>query len=202
MANRAFGAVGPVATPVKLAHDTISTGAYAAVRGIGGGLARTAGTAAALAQRAGAPPLTDSPALAPALGALSGAFGDTLESQANPLAFRMGVRSRGCEVTMASEEAARAFPDAGPRVAIFCHGLCETEASWHLGAERHYGDASVWHGSRLREDTGFSPVTVRVNSGLHISENGRRLAELLEQLHDSGRCRSKRSCWLATRWAG
>lgn len=183
--DRVFGAVGPVAVPVRVTHDAISTVVYAAVRGIGGGLARAAGTAGSLAQHPDAAPLTDAPALAPALGALSGAFGDALERQANPLAIRMAVRQGGHDVVMASSDVAAAFPDAGPRVAIFCHGLCETDASWHLAAQRHYGDARVWHGSRMREDMGFTPVTLRMNSGLHISENGRRLARLLEELHDS-----------------
>lgn len=185
MAARTFATIGPVAAPVKLTHDAISTGVYAAVRGIGGRVARAGGAAAALAQPADGPPLSDSPALAPALGALSGAFGDTLARQDNPLAFRMGVRRAGGEVVLATDELAAAFPDAGPRVAIFCHGLCESESSWHLGAERHYGDPDVWHGSRLASDLGCTPVTLRVNTGLHISDNGRQLAALLEELHDS-----------------
>ncbi|MGI8845071.1 MAG: esterase/lipase family protein [Thermoleophilaceae bacterium] len=185
VATRAFDAVGPAGTPVRLAHDAISTGVYAAVRGVGGAIARAGGAAAALAQPVDGPPFHDSHVLAPALGALSGAFGDTLEHQDNPLAVRMGVRRDGREVVLATDELAAAFPDARPRVAIFCHGLCETEMSWHLGAERHYGDPDVWHGSRLAEDLGYTPVTLRVNTGLHISDNGRRLAALIEQLHDS-----------------
>ena len=70
-------------------------------------------------------------------------------------------------------------------MAIFTHGLCETEAGWWLGAERHYGDPRVWHGSRLEGDLGFTPVTVRLNSGLHISDNGRRLATLIDQVVDA-----------------
>ena len=94
----------------------------------------------------------------------------------------MGVREGGREVPMDSEAVARAFPDATPRVALFTHGLCESEAGWHLAAERHYGDADSWHGSRLRDDLGFTPVTLRVNTGLRVSDNGRRLAELLDRL--------------------
>jgi PGAP1-like protein len=185
MAERVFGAIGAPARPVKLAHDAISGGVYAAVRGIGGGVTRAGGTALSLTRGPDAPALSDTRSGALALGALSGAFGDALERDRSPLAPRMSVRRDGRAVPPASEELAEAFPDAGPRVAIFTHGLCETEAGWWLGAERHYGDPRVWHGSRLEQDLGFTPVTVRLNSGLHISENGRRLATLIDQVVDA-----------------
>ena len=185
VADRTFRAVGPVGAPVKLAHDAISGGVYAAVRGIGGGVARASGTAAALAQAPEAPSLTESAAGAATLGALNGAFGDALERERSPLSVRMTVRRGGREVPMDVESVARAFPDARRRVAIFTHGLCGTEATWRLGAERHYGDPGVWHGSRLLDDLGYTPVTVRMNTGLHISENGRRLSVLLEELYAS-----------------
>lgn len=186
VANRAFRATGSVGMPAKLAHDAISASVYTAVGGVGSGLARAGGTALALAHMDNPRLLADSPVGAPALGALNGAFGDALEREANPLAVRMAVRENGRAVRMDSVEVARAFPDASRRVAIFTHGLCETEASWRLGAERHYGGPGIWHGSRLKADLGFTPVTVRVNTGLHVSENGRRLCALLEQLH---------ACW-------
>jgi pimeloyl-ACP methyl ester carboxylesterase len=64
-----------------------------------------------------------------------------------------------------------AFPDATPRIAVFLHGLMETEFSW--GRAPNYG-------SRLAQDCGWTPVYVRYNTGRRISENGRSLAELVE----------------------
>jgi pimeloyl-ACP methyl ester carboxylesterase len=185
LADRVFRTIGAPARPVQLAHNAISGGVYAAVRGLGGGITRAGGTALSLTHGPGAPALSDTRPGAMALGALSGAFGDALERDRSPLAVRMSVRRNGRPVPAASEEVAEAFPDAGPRVAVFTHGLCETEEGWWLGAERHYGDRRVWHGSRLQEDVGYTPVTVRMNTGLHISDNGRRLANLLEQLEGS-----------------
>jgi triacylglycerol esterase/lipase EstA (alpha/beta hydrolase family) len=72
---------------------------------------------------------------------------------------------------------ATAFPNAGPRIAVFLHGLCETEDAWELGAARH-----VPYGYRLEAELGYTPLYVRYNSGRHISENGRELAELLGRL--------------------
>jgi pimeloyl-ACP methyl ester carboxylesterase len=71
-------------------------------------------------------------------------------------------------------------PDAAtPRLVVFVHGLCETDDAWSLfGDHPSYGD-------RLSSELGYSPVYVRYNTGLHISDNGRRLSELLEELTDS-----------------
>ena len=202
VADRSFGASGPGGKPAKLAHDAISAGVYAAVRGVGGALIRAGGAAASLRQGADAPPLSETPAGTHALAALSGAFGDALEREGSPLAVRMSVREDGREVPMDSEAVARAFPDATPRVAVFTHGLCESEAGWHLAAERHHGDAGSWHGSRLRADLGFTPVKLRVNTGLRISDErppaGRAAGPARRP---AGRSRSRRSCWWATRWA-
>ena len=38
------------------------------------------------------------------------------------------------------------------------------------------------YGSRLERDLGYTPVYLRYNTGLHISDNGRRLSELLQQM--------------------
>jgi pimeloyl-ACP methyl ester carboxylesterase len=59
-----------------------------------------------------------------------------------------------------------------PRVAVFLHGLGETEHAW--GA-RNYGE-------RLHDELGITPVFVRFNSGRRISENGAALAALLDEL--------------------
>ena len=71
----------------------------------------------------------------------------------------------------------RAFPDATPRLAVFLHGLCETDDAWRLRAARH-----VPYGERLRTELGYTPIFIRYNSGLHISHNGRALAALLDAL--------------------
>jgi pimeloyl-ACP methyl ester carboxylesterase len=49
----------------------------------------------------------------------------------------------------------------------------ETEFSWGTGET---------YGTRLERDLGYTPMTVRYNSGLHISQNGRCLSELMDEL--------------------
>src|SRR4051794_40009151 len=59
-----------------------------------------------------------------------------------------------------------------PDIAVFLHGLGETEYAW---GRPNYGE-------RLSEDLGYTPVFIRFNTGRHISENGASLAALLDDL--------------------
>jgi pimeloyl-ACP methyl ester carboxylesterase len=60
----------------------------------------------------------------------------------------------------------------GRRLAVFVHGLFETEHAWSYGGGPRYGD-------RL---PGWTPVYVRYNTGRSIADNGRELAEKLDAL--------------------
>jgi pimeloyl-ACP methyl ester carboxylesterase len=187
VAQRIFGAVGPTGAPARLMHGGVSRGVYAAV---GAGTRAAAGVAgmvagAAIASRDVAGDrvaLRDTWLGAPVVAAVNGAWGDSLARWGNPLELGMTVRSRGRDVAVERDALRRAFPAASGDVVVFLHGLCESDASWWLSARQHWGDASSTHGSRLRELTGATPVYLRYNSGLHVSDNGARLDELLEQL--------------------
>ena len=154
IADRAFNAVGPAGTPARLVHDFISSAVYAglsqSVRLAGRGIEGVVG-------RRYAQELSATPRGAAVISIVNGLIGDTLESQGNPLTQPMAIRRQGAVET--------------PRIAVFLHGLMETEYSW--GGRGNYGE-------RLAEEAGWTPVWVRYNTGLRISENGRSLAELLE----------------------
>jgi PGAP1-like protein len=178
IAKRAFGAVGPGAVPVRAVHDAVADGVYGAVRGLTALLGQAAD--AGLRHR---PPaegrwLSSSPRGAVALGALGGLIGDELEREDSDLQQPMAVRAAGRAVRPEPAALGRAFPQATPRIVVFVHGLMETELAWRLGA----GPEGETYGSRLALDLHCSPLYVRYNSGRHISENGRSLAELLEEL--------------------
>jgi len=160
VSRRVFGALGVVAAPVRLAHDGITGLVHASVRA---GLRKVpsgGGRALALTARPDGHPLADSPGGAFALAAVNGMWGDRLERHHAPLALNMDLRHEGGE---------------SGRIAVFLHGLCETDASWRLGGGPTYGE-------RLREDLGHTPVYARYNTGRHISDNGRALAAALEAL--------------------
>jgi pimeloyl-ACP methyl ester carboxylesterase len=160
IADRAFRAAG--SGPPRALHDAISGGVYAGIRGAAALAGRAAGAATAGRGRS----VSVTPRGAAVIGVLNGLRGDVLEREGSVLAEPMCIRVDGRPVAPAE------FPDAGPHVVVFLHGLFETEHAW--GAEPY--------GARLARDLGATPVYVRFNSGRHISENGRSLAELLDEL--------------------
>jgi pimeloyl-ACP methyl ester carboxylesterase len=177
IATRVFGHLGASAVPVKAIHDGIAERVYATV---GRGLSAAARSGAkAIGERVPpeARPLERSPGGRIAIGALNGALGDRLEKSGSALATPMSVRRRGEVVQLSPPALEATFRDATPKLAVFLHGLCETEEAWLLGARRH-----TPYGVRLRVDAGYTPIYLRYNSGRHISDNGRELARLLDQL--------------------
>lgn len=182
ISDRAFGATGPLGAPVRAVHDGLAGSTYRALRGLTGAAARAAAAGAARLGAEGSPAPSRSPRGGMALGALNGVMGDRLEEEGNELAVSMTLRHGGEDVRVEASAIAEAFPEAGPRIALFVHGLCETDAAWRLHAERHYDDRHATHGARLERDLGHTPVYVRYNSGRHVSDNGRDLSDLLEDL--------------------
>ncbi len=172
VARRAFAAVGPSGEPARGVHDGVSAVAYAGVRAALGALPRGAATALARSRRADAPSIAASPRGALALAALNGAIGDALEREGSELALTMTLRHRGADVD----------PDApgieGGRLAVFVHGLGETDMAWRLRADAQRPGYGAW----LQRDFGHTPLHLRYNTGRHISDNGRELARLLERL--------------------
>jgi pimeloyl-ACP methyl ester carboxylesterase len=83
----------------------------------------------------------------------------------------MGLRVGGAVVE--PEDVPATFPAATRRLVVFVHGLMETEHAWRSGGRPGYGE-------RLSHELGCSALDIRYNTGLHISRNGRLLAELLE----------------------
>src|SRR3954468_3021645 len=169
IAGRAFAHAGPGARPAQVGHDAIAAGVYAAVAGA----LRLAGAGAARLVPRGE--LSATPRGALVVGVLDGLRGDALERAGRPLAGPLAVGVRGRPVPPERPALAAAFPHATPRLVVFLHGLMETEVSWRLGGRPTYG-------ARLERDLGATSIEVRYNSGRHISENGRSLAALFEDV--------------------
>ena len=174
IAKRVWSAVGPMAVPVRIAHDRIATRTYEAARGLTRALVKAGANVASNVRPPDSPSIEQSPAGRAVLGALNGAFGDTLEGRGNALALEMTLRKAARDVDLAPGGLRRAFPDATPRLAVFIHGLCETDDAWRLGGARH-----VPYGVRLQAELGYTPLYVRYNTGRHVSANGREFARLL-----------------------
>ena len=177
IAGRVWRHVGPAALPVKFAHDQIARGAYGAASELTRTVIRAGALAASRARAPDAPSIEGTPAGRIGVSALNGAFGDTLARRGNALALTMTVRRCNHDVELTPAGLQRAYPNAQSRLAVFVHGLGETDEAWKLGGNRH-----VPYGHRMEIELGYTPIYVRYNTGRHISHNGRDLADLLERL--------------------
>ncbi len=175
IAGRAFGPAGPAGAPVRAIHDPTARGVYLAVRGAGAAAGILGGKAASLL--AGGEPAGRARGGNLALAALNAVAGDQLGAGLAPLAIRMAVRAEGRDVDVTARDLAAAFGQPSSRLAVFVHGLAETEDSW-----QRRGAGSEPYGRRLQAEFGYTPVYVRYNTGRHVSDNGRDLARLLAGL--------------------
>jgi pimeloyl-ACP methyl ester carboxylesterase len=166
--------------PVRVIHDPLSGISYRAIAAALRAPLSAAGALAAAQAPATARPLADSRAGAVMLGAANGVVGDRLADKHPELATALAFRHDGREVKPSREALAAAYPDVTARIAVFIHGLCETEVAW---ASPYPGGAPrQTYGDRLRSELDITPVYVRYNTGLHVSDNGRALAAALDDL--------------------
>ena len=177
VAGRVFRTIGPLAAPSRFVHNRVAATTYRAVRLISGAVTSASAFSIRAVTGADSRPLTASRRGRAAVSALNGLIGDALEQNGNGLAIQMAVRSRGADVPCEGDALRGAFRRPTGRLAVFLHGLGETEERW-----RRPRRGRLDFGAHLRRDFGLTPVYIRYNSGLHISENGRRLSELLEDL--------------------
>ncbi|HXP21654.1 MAG TPA: hypothetical protein VN840_18580 [Streptosporangiaceae bacterium] len=176
VAGRAFGQIRRPGTSVSLIHDTVARGVYRAIGGAGSAAAK-AGGQAVMMLGIGGRPADSTPGGNLALATLNAVAGDRLGADLAPLAIGMSVRAGGRDVALSSGALAAAFPHATTRLAVFVHGLAETENSWGRRDDDH-----APYGQRLAEEFGYTPVYIRYNTGRHVSDNGRDLALLLGSL--------------------
>ncbi len=156
---------------------------YASVRGVaqllGKGVDTLLATLQPLLDSADAAP-PDSPQREAVLAALNGVMGDRLAAGHNPLATPMTLRFDGAALDWQTLP-----PDFRPsgKVMLLVHGLCMNALQW----QRHpappaAGTTGQGHAQALASALGYTPVYLRYNTGLHISQNGRELAGQLTQL--------------------
>jgi pimeloyl-ACP methyl ester carboxylesterase len=178
IAERAFRGVGPAGRPVQVIHDAVSRRVYDA---IGSGAARLGRATDATMERQGIGQevlLSTTRRGSAMIAALNGLIGDRLERSGSDLHQPASVRVDGEAVALDAGSLRAVFPDATARLVVFLHGLMGNEFYWDWGGA-HPGDT---YGTRLASDLDCTPVYLRYNTGLHISENGRSIAALLEQL--------------------
>jgi pimeloyl-ACP methyl ester carboxylesterase len=174
VAERVFRRTGPGGAPAHWMHDRIVGAVYGGLKMSVLGMGRLADAGVARRPRV----VSNTPRGAAVVGAINGLIGDTLERRESALHQPMALRVGGEPVGTSREELKAAYPQAGARIAVFLHGLMETEFSWRWGS-RETGES---YGTLLERELGMTPLYVRYNSGRRVSENGASLAELLEQV--------------------
>jgi hypothetical protein len=156
-------------------HRAIAGGVYGGV-----GLALRAGRRGVDSLAAALPPAP--PALAGPRGravhaTVNGLVGDRLAEERPAWAHAPLVRVDGRDVAPDRGGLAAAFPRATGQVAVLVHGWCETEEHWDWQHERR--GPGYPH---TLQDLGWTPVRVRLNTGLPVRDNGVALAALVHDL--------------------
>ena len=153
--------------PLERVTKVLTAPTYRAIRGLTG----VVGSALDLALLKLAPYLSASGFERNAVvAALNGVMGDTLAATDNALAIQMQLCAAGVPVESTQVQG---------KVVVLVHGSSMSDDQWFRKGHNH--------GLALARDLGLTPLFLRYNSGLHVSQNGRRLAELLEQLLQGGR---------------
>jgi len=116
-----------------------------------------------------------------ATAVVNGLFGDALDDQGSSLATPMTIRAGATILPLERDALRNALTGSGtavsPRICVLVHGLMSTEAIWTFPTTE-----STTYGTMLARDHGITPLSLRYNTGRHISTNGRELAGLLAQL--------------------
>ncbi len=177
VARRVFRALGPVAAPVRVVHDVIADASHGGVRVGARTAARVVGAGSALLPAARTShAVTSTAAGSVVVGAVNGLLGDRLAADGNHLAVQLGPHHQRRVVGTDTALLTLAHPEPTGHVAVFVHGLGETEQAWwyRAGTRGSHGTALV--------ELGVTPVVLRYNTGRAVVENGAELARLLGEL--------------------
>lgn len=113
---------------------------------------------------------------------LCGFLGDRLAEAGDPKAISMSFRQGGSDVGVEELALPSKLQSAGRTLVVTIHGLMCDEVMFDETRWQSTSPSRPGHGLRLERELGVTVLHVRYNTGLHISENGRRLSALLEEL--------------------
>lgn len=105
---------------------------------------------------------------------LNGVIGDYLEKNKNPLKIEMQFRHQGIAIYLDEKNLKETYPKINGKILLMVHGSCMNDSQWMQNEHNH--------GEILAKELGKTPIYLNYNSGLHVSTNGRKLSDLLENL--------------------
>ena len=181
---RWFGAAGQAATPARRAHDAVSDVVYGSIR-VGGAIAGHI-----LGSR-----MSDASAASESVqSVVNGLWGDALGRYGSQLEIPMSVRDRSGAPVVLPTDLER--PSRTRRA---------TSWSWFMASSRPSDAGKVpkkrpgwWRRSEAHPL--LTPVAIRYNSGLRVSDNGVAWQTCSMRSTLSGRCPWSPFPWLAIRW--
>jgi PGAP1-like protein len=118
------------------------------------------------------------------MAALNGVMGDELLKSQNSFATPMSLRYQGKILDWS------AMPATNGKILLLIHGLCMNDLQWQSGEPGQEYD----HGGVLAAELGYTPLYLRYNTGLHVSQNGHQLAALLEEVQQTIQKQSLEHC--------
>ncbi len=104
--------------------------------------------------------------------AMNGVLGDHFENNDNPLAITMSFRVGGRSLDI--REINKLLANTESNATILIHGLCMNDLQWNREGHNH--------GECLSKDLNHTIIYLHYNTGLHVSENGKYLTRLLNEL--------------------
>ncbi|RLD77940.1 MAG: hypothetical protein DRJ10_11120 [Bacteroidetes bacterium] len=108
---------------------------------------------------------------------LNGLNGDLFEENKDPLTIKMNFRYHNKDISLNELASCYDFNQFNGKICILIHGLMGDEYMWKLMKQ----DDKNKIGDLLEKNASEHILYLRYNTGLHISENGRALSNLLEQ---------------------
>jgi len=114
------------------------------------------------------------------LSILNGAIGDKLENSFLEVSMACYYQEKKVilEPEPLREYCLARNPVLSPKICILIHGLTHNETAWDFPDNTNYG-------TFLEKDFQHTPFYIRYNTGSHISDNGKKLAALLETLYQN-----------------
>lgn len=132
----------------------------------------------ALARRGIGAPLESTPAGRQLSSVVNALIGAELAQAGDPARIRMALRRDAADVPLTTEALAQAHPGATGRIVLLLHGLGENDESWRLRVAERGGT----YADRIAAETDWTPLVLRYNTGLHVSDNGAELSDFITRL--------------------
>ncbi len=105
---------------------------------------------------------------------INGVVGDYLGDTENPLKITMQFRYQSKAIRLDKKSIEEAYPTINGKILLMVHGSCLGDTQWSRKGHNH--------GEEMAEEFNKTPIYLNYNSGLHISTNGQKFNQLLEEL--------------------